>query len=613
MAAFVDAFQWPDSLFPFYHCLRGFDILGQAADTGIWRLKSPDKAAQQKADRTPTRDLLSSNASWLYTIKRILNKRFSSALSSNDSGALTAFKATFDASMEQVQTGRAQGPFSISQIETMYGHGKWRGMIRFPVIQGEKVRPCDDGTGSGHNPTWFTPETTQQMPARWSAAMGRAFTDRASSLGDAPWTLGGTSDDEPSAYQSSPARQPEYTVVLLVVPFSGDGFVAGQIVAFVPRGLNFGLSAAVLQYCRKPALWVTIARRLFAAIVHSYIDDFTTVEPAFAVGKLVPSASGGLRRPGSSQGVLWAVGQLLHWTLSEAKFLPWSQVSTSTGVVTDFSTLTSNGNILLRIKESTRTKALEAVLRALLRRSITPNEASSLASKLRWVLCLGLVGMGALQALRAHQTQGESWSDDLDYSLRYLSSLLKHKPPDAVLSCARASARPILIWSDASWRPKLPLLYGEGRIAFVVLIPVGPSGYRLVFAESLVPFHILRALQSIRAQKTCIAPLEELGIAAPYFCPEIVDALRGSSVIHWADNKCANGAAIKGYSKAKDLALIVHALHRRLSESQIRLWIEFVPSKGNIADLPSRGDFALLHKLGATRVSFKLPNFSSWD
>ena len=33
-----------------------------------------------------------------------------------------------------------------------------------------------------------------------------------------------------------------------------------------------------------------------------------------------------------------------------------------------------------------------------------------------------------------------------------------------------------------------------------------------------------------------------------------------------------------------------------------RPWFEYVPSKANLADLPSRGEFELLERLGARRV-----------
>jgi len=45
----------------------------------------------------------------------------------------------------------------------------------------------------------------------------------------------------------------------------------------------------------------------------------------------------------------------------------------------------------------------------------------------------------------------------------------------------------------------------------------------------------------------------------------------------------------------------------------ISFWVEWVPSKANIADFPSRGDFDLLTQLGAEQRPFILPTFAAWD
>ena len=42
------------------------------------------------------------------------------------------------------------------------------------------------------------------------------------------------------------------------------------------------------------------------------------------------------------------------------------------------------------------------------------------------------------------------------------------------------------------------------------------------------------------------------------------------------------------------------------------VWFEYVRSKANIADLPSRGDLALVRELGATEVLVRWPPIESW-
>ena len=43
------------------------------------------------------------------------------------------------------------------------------------------------------------------------------------------------------------------------------------------------------------------------------------------------------------------------------------------------------------------------------------------------------------------------------------------------------------------------------------------------------------------------------------------------------------------------------------------IWFQWVPSKANIADLPSRKEYEMLRRFGAERRSMILPDFEMWD
>ena len=46
------------------------------------------------------------------------------------------------------------------------------------------------------------------------------------------------------------------------------------------------------------------------------------------------------------------------------------------------------------------------------------------------------------------------------------------------------------------------------------------------------------------------------------------------------------------------------------------IWFEYVPSKANVADLPTRpcrASYAFLRALGARRIALVLPPFPAWD
>jgi len=112
-----------------------------------------------------------------------------------------------------------------------------------------------------------------------------------------------------------------------------------------------------------------------------------------------------------------------------------------------------------------------------------------------------------------------------------------------------------------------------------------------------------------------ICPLEEIALIAPYLSEVLAPKLREADVLHFADNTAANAAAIKGYSSAPDLAHLVASLHLTFARGRTRFWLEFIRSKANPADAPSRedGDLSLIESLGAKRIPFRIPQLFGWD
>ena len=72
-------------------------------------------------------------------------------------------------------------------------------------------------------------------------------------------------------------------------------------------------------------------------------------------------------------------------------------------------------------------------------------------------------------------------------------------------------------------------------------------------------------------------------------------------------------ALIKGYASEEDLAKIVHAFAATNLGLRCIVWFEYVRSKANVADFPSRGDFAFVHALGAKRSEMVMPQLDWWD
>jgi|GEM_PF-5873950 len=150
-----------------------------------------------------------------------------------------------------------QAPFTMSQLVTRHRYGQFACVPRSVVEQNGKWRNGDESQDI--NDAFAFPETTGMMPPWWPAAVSRRFFFESLRRG---WTafqanIGGSCDDETAAYRATPPRTPQLTYALVVDP------ATGQLVAFQPRGLNFGLEAAVAMYSRKPKFLVAAARRFW--------------------------------------------------------------------------------------------------------------------------------------------------------------------------------------------------------------------------------------------------------------------------------------------------------------------------------------------------------------
>ena len=71
----------------------------------------------------------------------------------------------------------------------------------------------------------------------------------------------------------------------------------------------------------------------------------------------------------------------------------------------------------------------------------------------------------------------------------------------------------------------------------------------------------------------------------------LLEWLAGRPVELWIDNSGAIGALLRGYSGVPDCARIVNMFHFAIAKLGLAsLWIDYVPSESNPADVPSRLD-----------------------
>ena len=87
-------------------------------------------------------------------------------------------------------------------------------------------------------------------------------------------------------------------------------------------------------------------------------------------------------------------------------------------------------------------------------------------------------------------------------------------------------------------------------------------------------------------RKQYIGQVELLGVLAAY--TTFGNEVAGRRVLHFVDNSSALAASCSGMAGPCDSRYIVQALHATLMGLNARVWFEYVRSKANCSDDPSR-------------------------
>ena len=513
-------------------------------------------------------------------------------------------EACWAATIAELDEGWIDGPWSFADMELQFGTGRWCGIRRFPVIQANGVRPCDDAAESGHNWATWMHETIQCVGPDWLVRVASEFVRL---LGwSSEWHMEASVDDITKAYRTFPCSQPQFTVFAMQNP------ATGQTAYFTLPGFNFGLKSAVVQFNRLPFCATAILQRCLACPTCHYVDDVPTAEPDIAHGT---QGEEGLFE-GSAQACAWMVYQDLGFPLSlkKRKLLATSQKFL--GVITCFDELWPEGHITMTVSKERLAALTAAIVAILAAGSLHAGAAAKLAGKLVFVTSWGFgrFGRAALSPIFEHIRKSRSHGGRLDAAangaLKFFQHILPHFPARTFVM--RGWRRPrAYVWTDACWE------IGSDRPAGLGIVVYLPGFYtkcgkwvahRWLYAEGNTPSAFIAQFQ-VRSQY--IGQLELLAAVAAYhtFPRELADR----EVIHWIDNTSALASLIKGYSRAQDSASIVHAFHAFNLGLRATAWFEYVRSEANIADMPSRGEFEYLHSLGAKSSPLVLPLLDSWS
>ena len=272
---------------------------------------------------------------------------------------------------------------------------------------------------------------------------------------------------------------------------------------------------------------------------------------------------------------------------------------------------------MLYVEEERRRKLLEE-LRSIRTKGLTPSQASKLTGKLQFTLSwsFGRIGRAALQPFFGRVTADESVTaptPGLTRAAGFLADIMANLP--AIDICLdRAWEAPILVWSDAMYEKSGDIPAQGG---FVVRIPGTGGGDPVTYySRHATPKSVLK--QFVPGKKQYIGQLELLYAVAVY--TTLPKKFANRRVIHFIDNTSAVAGLIKGYSRAIDSGRIVNAFHALNAGLRAETFFEYVRSKANIADLPSRGEMHDLRRIlteaggfgNLRQVQCILPSMSDW-
>ena len=549
----AEAAECPDSLDLAVGVAVGFEAVGDISPSGWWdgEPQLAEKAIED-LDHAAWHDRLEAN------IARAAQTPHRAAEAA----------AVLERTLEEVKQGLMRGPFTRAQVDAAYGPGEWRAMHRFGVWQGAKCRGCDNARGSEHNDCTSVFEQMLLERADFPARVCSLFAELSDALQvPMPGMAGGT-DDLKDAYRHVPTNAPHMTVVVM-----GDAEGCPQY--FTLPGFNFGLKSAVPQFNRVTEATCAIARRLLGVVCSKFFDDFVVVEPAATCAE--------------SQDALRALHALIGFPFAEAKHVRAASEVTFLGVVSNLADA-HVGVVTMRVTQKRMASISDMCSEALDSGRLPAAVAAKLAGKLMFTLTwvFGRVGRACLQPILHPPPDGsDSLTRSAAAALRFLLQLLPRLRPMRI-DLRRAQEAPALVYTDGCH---------EGAtldVGYLIAVPHDAThdmpphartaaDYTWVHGGGPIPHDIRDAFVERKQQ---IGQVEIIGGLVPYLSHPAL--LAGRRIIHFIDNSSAVAALTKGYSNLPDSARLVHTFHAWQACAQTDVWFDYVRTKANPSDEPSR-------------------------
>ena len=501
----------------------------------------------------------------------------------------------WDTTLQEVESGFLEGPFeSMHDLKAHVGSDQVVVSRRFVIVQSGKPRIIDDLRESGVNKSYTAVDALALHDVDYVASLAHLITTTVRHAMDDPerlvkvplktgqWMVGrlhpdfegevewrGRCVDLSKAYKQIPVSPGSRPFAVLMVHHHSTGLP----VYFVSNSLPFGASSSVFGFNRvSRSLWhiASVFCKLLGGV---FFDDFPLLEPQPLCALATKSF----------EGLLKALG----WKFSDDpnKTHPFETEFDVLGVRLSVGSL-HGGPFVMQNKPSRVEKIQKLLEDTATLEKVDKRHAQVVHGNLNFALSFFL-GKSLLVSARAFAhltTEGHKASpEQIEQLCAWTHAMVgtlkpKRLDPEGV-------AKPVLVFTDAAY---------ENGVATWGIVVIDPATEVRTALGGEIPASLVDAWHSLGSdQVITLAEAFAVLLARVVFRK----TLTKRRALFFVDNEGARYSLIKGVSPTLALLQIVQLFHSCSEEDQCLQWIERVPSKSNIADLPSRGQTELALRL----------------
>ncbi|CAK9115679.1 unnamed protein product [Durusdinium trenchii] len=284
--------------------------------------------------------------------------------------------------------------------------------------------------------------------------------------------------------------------------------------------------------------------------------------------------------------------RLLGWKVAEDKGVPFASSLACLGVKIDLEHF-AFGCVTISNTPERKRELAETVRKVLQDGKLSLTSAQSLRGRMQFAenQFMGRMARRALAAVTEHSVLGRL---DVSFSLRchledFLGELLEG-PPRTLKTFTRDT---LFLFTDACFEPDRSDPVGIGCVL------VGTEGRPLEFIAGSPQLSVCEFL-GLGAKKTIIFEAEMYALLVGL--KVWGEKFANRQLVVYVDNDAVRGSIANSYERLGAAGMMLERINSIESSRQFLMWVARVPSKSNVADGPSRGDYAALEDAGAFRV-----------